>query len=271
MQQSRVALLTGDGLRHRYVAQRLSQTTDLVGIVSEAKSPVVAQPELLSSQDQNVIDQHFAKRDEVERRMLGEVPEFPVTNVLRLANGTINSPDTLAWLQSHKPDFVVLYGSSIIKPLLLDSYKDKMINLHLGLSPYYRGSGTNFWPLVYRQPECVGATIHLAVQRVDAGAILAQVRPAAEADDRAHELGTKTIMAAVDLLPHVLSLYSAGQIRPQLQDLSLGRTFKQRDFNAQAVRAMWQQFDSGMMAEYLAAVDERSDKYPIVDLEMTVA
>lgn len=271
MQQGRVALLTGDGLRHRYVAHRLAQSTELVAIVSEAKSPVVSQPELLAAHDQHVIDAHFAERDKVERRMLGEVPEFPFTDVLRLANGTINSMDTLAWLQSHQPDFVILYGSSIIKPLLLDFYKDKMINLHLGLSPYYRGSGTNFWPLVYREPECVGATIHLAVQRVDAGAILAQVRPAAEASDRAHELGTKTIMAAIDLLPHVLSLYAAGQVRPQLQDLSLGRTFKQRDFNAQAVRTMWQQFDTGMMAEYLAVVDERSDKYPIVDLEMTVA
>jgi methionyl-tRNA formyltransferase len=179
--------------------------------------------------------------------------------------------DTLAWLQSRQPDFVILYGSSIIKPPLLDFYRDKMINLHLGLSPYYRGSGTNFWPLVYRQPECVGATIHMAVQSVDAGAILAQVRPAAEADDRAHELGTKTIIAAVDLLPHVLSLYSAGQIRPQPQDLTLGRTFKQRDFDAQAVRAMWREFDSGMMAEYLVDREERRGKYPIVDLEMTVA
>jgi folate-dependent phosphoribosylglycinamide formyltransferase PurN len=270
MHQFRVALLTGNGLRHRYVAHRLAQATDLVAIVSEAKSQIIAYPELLLPLDERVINRHFAERTEVELRLLGEMPEFPATEVLRLAHGTINSPEVLAWLQARAADFAVLYGSSIIKPPLLDFYGDRMINLHLGLSPYYRGSGTNFWPLVYRQPECVGATIHLAVQRVDAGAILAQVRPMAEESDRAHELGTKTIMAALDLLPHVLSLYAAGQLRPQAQQLSLGRTFRQKDFNALVVNTMWQNFDTGMIAEYLGAAHERREKYPIVDLSIAL-
>src|SRR5688572_18397726 len=166
MQQFRVALLTGDGLRHRFVAQRLAQSTDLIAVVSEAKSPIMPQSKLLESDERSIVDRHFAERDQVEQRMLGDIAKFPDTEMLRLANGTINSTDMLEWLQALNPDFVLLYGSSIIKPPLLDYYGGRMINIHLGLSPYYRGSGTNFWPLVSREPECVGATIHLAAQDV---------------------------------------------------------------------------------------------------------
>ncbi len=264
-QQLRIVLLTGDGLRHKYVATRLAKSTNLIGIVSEPKSEVIAKSESLLPNDQLIIRRHFAERDEAERRLLGECLDFPDTEVRVISNGTVNSPEVLDWLQMRSPDLVMLYGSGLIKSPLLDFYKDSMVNLHLGLSPYYRGSGTNFWPLVYGEPECVGATIHLAVERVDAGAILAQIRPVAESRDRAHDLGTKTIMAALDSLPQILNLFSEGRLTTQTQDLSQGRTFRQRDFNANSVSTMWRNLEDGMVTKYLADEQQRRQKYPIVE------
>jgi folate-dependent phosphoribosylglycinamide formyltransferase PurN len=262
----RIVLLTDNGLRHRFAASRLAKSMNLVGIVSEARSLPIAPPEPLPPADQTVIDQHFAGRDEVERRLLGAFISFPYTDVLEIPKGGVNSLKVFEWVRQRNPDMVVLYGTSIIKPPMLDFYADRIINLHLGLSPYYRGSGTNFWPLVNREPECVGATIHLAVASVDAGAILAQIRPAADISDRAHELGTKTIVAALDMMPRVLSLYARDKIVPQPQDLSQGRVFKTKDFNAEAVRLMWRNFDTGMMAEYVANPEARCRRHPIVEL-----
>lgn len=263
--QLRIVLLTGDGLRHKYVATRLAQSTNLVGIVSEAKSEIIAKLESLAPDDQQIIRRHFAERDEAERRLLGERLDFPDTEVQVISNGAVNSPQVLDWLQLRSPDLVMLYGSGMIKSPLLDLYSERMVNLHLGLSPYYRGSGTNFWPLVYGEPECVGATIHLAVERVDAGAILAQIRPTAERQDRAHDLGTKTIMAALDSLPEILNLFSDGRLITHTQDLSQGRTFRQRDFNANAVSTMWRNLEDGMVTKYLADEQLRREKYPIVE------
>ena len=262
----RVLLLTGDGLRHRYAASRLAQKTNLVGVVSEGKAAIIAAPDLLPQDDQHVIDQHLAERDTVERRLLRDMPHFPDTRLLEIAHGAINTPAVFAWAQAQAPDLIVLYGTSLVKPPLLDAYDGRIINLHLGLSPYYRGSGTNFWPLVYNEPECVGATIHLAVASVDAGAILAQLRPSAEVTDRAHELGTKTIMAGFDLMPYILSLYVRSKLKPQPQDLTQGRVCRRKDFNAAAVRRMWGNFTAGMMAEYLAEEKQRFQRYPIMQL-----
>jgi folate-dependent phosphoribosylglycinamide formyltransferase PurN len=257
-------LLTGDQQRHQFAATRLAARLNLAGIVSETKSPAVAAPDGLSVEDRDTIAAHFAERDAVERSFFGDVNRFPETGLLPIATGAINSPEVFSWIEARAPEVVLLYGSGIVKAPLLDAYEGRIINLHLGLSPYYRGSGTNFWPLVHRQPECVGATIHLAVREVDAGNILTQVRPEAAADDRAHHLGTKTLLAALDALPEVVHRYLAGEVRPQAQDLSLGRTFRQRDFNADAVRAMWRHVETGMMAEYIADGAQRQARFPIV-------
>ena len=260
----RIVLLTGNGLRHRYVASRLATSLNLTGVVLEGKAQLIAEPELLSPENRQVIAEHLGQRDAVERRLLGDVASV-ASPVLEVPHGKSNTPEVFEWVVGHKPDFVVVYGSSIIKPPLLDHFDGRMVNIHLGLSPYYRGSGTNFWPLVHRLPECVGATLHLVVSKVDAGPILAQVRPRAEAADRAHELGTKTIMEAVVHLPAVLAGFLQGRLQPKIQDLSGGRLCRRRDFCADAVRTMWRQFQTGMMDEFLANQVARCARYPVVE------
>jgi methionyl-tRNA formyltransferase len=168
------------------------------------------------------------------------------------------------WICQQAPDAIMLYGCGIIRRPLLEVFGDRTINLHLGLSPYYRGSATNFWPLVNREPECVGATIHLATARVDAGAVLTQVRPLIEPQDGPHDIGAKTILAAANLLPEILALYLRQRIRPQRQDLSCGREYKTKDFTAAAVQRMRSHFETGMVEEFLDDRDRRCQRYPIV-------
>ena len=50
--------------------------------------------------------------------------------------------------------------------------KKNAINIHAGLSPYYRGSDCNFWALYDDNPHLVGATIHLLSKGLDNGPIL---------------------------------------------------------------------------------------------------
>ncbi len=261
----RIVLLTGNQLRHNYVARQFASEMQLVGLLRESKAKLVAKPEELSDEDRAVVDKHFAQRGEAERKLLGEEIPLPDVPTRDVEHGGSNTPEVFNWVRSREPDYIVLYGTSIIKDPLLSAYDGRMINIHLGLSPYYRGTGTNFWPLVDRCPECVGATIHLAVLSVDAGAILRQVRPSAITTDGAHELGTKTIMAAVAALPSVVEQYAAGEIEPQKQDLSIGKVFRRKDFNPGAVRALWDQLSSGMMEEYLASQEVRLARYPIVE------
>ena len=266
---TRVALMTSDGQRHRWVAARVAAQLNVVLIVAEQKAPAVAAPAdvpELSPDDAATIRQHFAARDVAERALLGDRSEWPPsTNVLPVPHGESNSDAVRHRLVAAAPDAVLLFGTSIIRRPLLEAFSGRVINLHLGLSPWYRGSATNFWPLVNRQPELVGATIHVAEPKVDAGPILGQVRPAVEPADGSHEIGTRALIAAVDAWPRLITEYLAGSRPGHPQDLSSGTVYRLRNFNADAVRTMWQHFQTGMVADYLADRAARCAAYPIVE------
>ena len=50
--------------------------------------------------------------------------------------------------------------------------KKKAINIHAGISPYYRGTDCNFWALFDNNPHLVGSTIHFLSRGLDNGPIL---------------------------------------------------------------------------------------------------
>ena len=50
--------------------------------------------------------------------------------------------------------------------------KKKTINIHMGVSPYYRGTDCNYWTLVDDNPHLVGATIHMISKGLDSDQIL---------------------------------------------------------------------------------------------------
>lgn len=264
MSAVRVALLTGNELRHRYAAASLARAVELAGVISEAKISPRDASAALPAEERVVIEQHLRERDEVERRLLGEAA-FPAAPLLSVERGAINSAHVASWLDALEPDLLVLFGTSIVGEQLLSRFAQRVVNVHLGLSPYYRGSGTNFWPLVRREPECVGATIHLAVTKVDAGAILAQVRPRVESSDRAHELGTRTIIEAFGVLPSLLELYNRDELEPREQPPVRGELFRRADFSATAVKDLWRQLETGMIPEYVHDRARRCAAYPIVE------
>ncbi len=260
-----LVVLTSNALRHRYVANRLIENFDVLGVISEVKR-ALKQGETV--EENAIIAQHSRERDEKEKLYFGKETKFnlPADKILNVEYGGANSPEVFKLVSDLKPDLIALFGTSIIKDPLLSAYDNKIVNMHLGLSPYYRGSATGFWPLVFNEPECVGVTVHLAILKVDAGAILGQVRPNISANDDSHDFGYKTIIAGADLMIRCVRDYFAGKIQPKSQHPGVGKLFKHKDFNAQAVIKMKENFANGMMDEYLKNKPARDTRYPIIEI-----
>lgn len=86
------------------------------------------------------------------------------SNPTFLKKGQINDENVVGAIEEHAPDLLACYGSSLVKSRLLKMFEDRFLNAHLGLSPYYRGSGTNVWPLINGELGMVGATfMHMPV------------------------------------------------------------------------------------------------------------
>lgn len=262
-----VLLITSDKIRHKYVAHQINQILPLVGIVCERKQEAGYRENLSSLKltERLIFQQHFDEMQRKEMEYFGQIQDFPIKEVFYQEYGNINSIEVLYWIQEHQPDIIVLYGCSIVKSPLLELYRNRIVNMHLGLSPYYRGSATNFWPLVNREPECVGVTIHLAEEKVDAGPILAQGRPTPSPYDRCHDLGCKTIIEGVRLLVKSIISYYQGRLHPVPQQQGIGKFYRSKDFCAEAIQTMWHHFDNGMMEEFIANYLARVERFPIVE------
>jgi folate-dependent phosphoribosylglycinamide formyltransferase PurN len=264
----RAILLTSTFRRHVFVANTVADGCELVGVWQEEKS---FHPERYAHDvdDEAVIQRHFADRDASEAAYFAadETVRFGRGAVhRRLPAGVCNDPAEVALMMAAKPDVALVFGTGILREPFLSAFEGRIINIHLGLSPYYRGAGTNFWPLVNREPEFVGATIHYLDAGIDTGPILSHARPAIERGDGPHDLGNRTIVAAADAFVRAAAMHVAGAARPVAQ-WNAGRLYQRKDFNADAVRTLYRNFETGMIDEYLSARRDRDAALRLIEQE----
>ncbi|MBI2024681.1 MAG: hypothetical protein HYT03_01130 [Candidatus Harrisonbacteria bacterium] len=259
-----LVIITANALRHKFVTNQLIKDFQVKGVISEIKRPL-RQGDTV--EENEIIAKHSRERDEKEIEYFGAEKDFnlPTEKIMRVDYEEANSQKVYDWIKKLNPNYVVLFGSGIVRDPLLSEYKGRIINMHLGLSPYYRGSATTFWPFVEKEPECIGVTVHLAVLKVDAGSILGQSRPEINPDDGAHDIGYRNIIAGAELLTRCIREYSAGKIQPKPQRLDIGKVFKHKDFNAQSVLKMKENFSNGMIELYLENKPQRDAQYPIIE------
>ena len=217
--------------------------------------------------DEHLIQEHFASRDASEARYFDDAAAlaFDVGVVHRVvAAGGCNDAGEVARMRALRPDVVFVFGTGLLQSSVIEPFAGQIINIHLGLSPYYRGAGTNFWPLVNREPEYVGATIHYLDEGIDRGPILAHARPQIARDDGPHDLGNKTIVAAVPAALAAAVAHVSGEARAVPQWTS-GRLYQRKDFSAAAVQRLYRNFETGMIDEYLSARASRDAALRLVE------
>lgn len=255
----RIAVLTSTGLRHRYVANVLRRRLNVVAIGYESTGYSPADASLrdgLSSEECAVVDAHYEDRQRQEQRYFGHdaapVEASDECAARHIAKGDLNTPDTLRFLEDRAVEAVIVYGTNLIRDPLLTRYAGRMINMHLGLSPYYRGTATNFYPLLYDEPEYVGATIHLIDHGIDSGPIIHQARPDIVAEDGPHTIGCKAILAGVEKLVAAALELQAGTLRTVPQwAVPNSRLILRKDFHPRHVVELHRKLRDGLIPRYV--------------------
>lgn len=154
----------------------------------------------------------------------GDDGEMPRPDILHRVPSH-NGPECLRLIADIDPDIVIVYGTMIIGSKVIAASR-KLINLHTGLSPVYRGSDTIFWPLHNGEPEHLGVTVHRLDAGVDSGPILARGKPTLEPGDDADRLFAKSVAVGAELLCRAVRRDFEGKARPLGQDLQSGREYK---------------------------------------------
>jgi folate-dependent phosphoribosylglycinamide formyltransferase PurN len=151
-----------------------------------------------------------------------------------------------AILDEDQPDVIVVYGTLIIRPNIFNKARIITLNMHTGLSPWYRGDSTLFWPVYYDEPDKLGVTVHQLVESIDGGAIADTAPVIYEAGDSEADLFAKGVKAGARIYIDSVQAALDGSLVCTPQDLSLGREFRWIDRTVAAERrvlarlAQWQ-------------------------------
>ena len=89
-----------------------------------------------------------------------------------------STQDCLEAINKIKPDLILVYGTSIIKGEIINIYRNRILNLHLGLDTLLQGiRNWTYFPIINDEPEFIGATYMYLDEGIDTGEIIHQIRP----------------------------------------------------------------------------------------------
>lgn len=99
--------------------------------------------------------------------------EFGNENLFRVKS--VNDEYCLQLLKQLQPDIVIVNGTRIISKKILQCTPAVFMNMHVGITPMYRGSHGGYWALYNKDSANFGTTIHVIDTGIDTGAVLKQV------------------------------------------------------------------------------------------------
>jgi methionyl-tRNA formyltransferase len=117
---------------------------------------------------------------------------------------SVNDPEIVQVLRDLDPAAVVVNGTRLIVPEILRSLRVPLVNLHAGVTPFYRGVHGAYWALVQGDTQNCGVTLHLIDEGVDTGPVLRQARIDVTMRDNFATYPWLQVAAALPLLDAVL-------------------------------------------------------------------
>lgn len=122
----------------------------------------------------------------------------------------INSEQVVNRLKNLNPDILLVHGTSIVRKEVIEK-SQLALNLHWGLSPYYRGTHCTDWALINWDIKNIGVTIHKLTADIDGGEILAQARAEIDAGDTLDSINMQLTYLGVELIIRAISKLKEGE------------------------------------------------------------
>jgi len=265
---NKIIIITGSELRHIFFRKALALTEGIEVLRSYCEGTEMSLRNRVESSESasDIMRRHVEAREHSEEDFFGHFARMAPdrSNPFHLPKGEINLPRHGEEMEALSPDLIIAYGCSIIKDIILSRFNGRVLNLHLGLSPYYRGSGTNFFPFVNREPEYAGATFMYMDAGIDTGAIIHQVRPRIYPDDNFHQIGNRLIGDATLVYSEIILGFDRLQPMPQPPLPAQVHLCRRKDFDDSAVRKLYANLESGLIKRYLQEREARCSAVPII-------
>lgn len=248
----KITAFTSNQPRHLALIERLSRIGDEVFAVQECSTVFPGEVDDFIGKSE-IMQAYFRRVIAAESEVFGGV-RFSPNNVrsMSIKMGDLNKVDYDLLAPALLSDVYIVFGASFIKGALVDALIEKRaVNIHMGVSPYYRGASCNFWAAYDENVDLVGATIHHLSRGLDSGPILFHALPQPEAADP-FVLGMRAVRAAHDALAESIASGELMTLTGELQDREKQlRYAKYVDFTDEVAQKY---LDRGMTAEMIGAL-----------------
>lgn len=260
--KNKVVLMCGSHMRHLYVAEELFKADRLAALVIEEREEFVPQPpQELKQRDKDNFIWHFAERDRAEQTFFGNKDDglFEGIPYIRIPKEELNSATVINFIKQADASMLITYGVHMVTEEVIACYPDRAFNIHGGLSPWYRGNTTLFWPFYFLKPNYAGMTIHRLTQKLDGGEILHHSVPELEYGDKMHEVACKAVQKVAKDLCEILQCIDDGAEIVCTPQKNAGKLFLSKDWTPQTLRVIYELFDDKIVDMYLSGELEKDE------------
>jgi folate-dependent phosphoribosylglycinamide formyltransferase PurN len=265
----KIAIFTRTGCHHTSFINRIQEACDISCVVRESYPKVRFDAGNHKTKNNNSFLNEFHKEYSAGFTFHPKVKNYltaPFDAVIKkqgvtyleVACGDLNNKLFVEFLKDLQPDIVVVLGSSVIREHIISIPNTAMINLHSGISPYYRGTWSYGWPIVNGEPEYIGATIHHVSPGIDSGDIICQTRPVLADNDDLNDIFLKIIAEGTELMVWtVKDILTTGSCVSYKQPRNTGKLYTTGDLNADSARKCLENLRNGVIKEYNSEKERR--------------
>ncbi len=246
-----IVFVCGNHPRHAYIARCLAKTGKLAYVIIEQREQFLPKaPAHIDESLRTLFDHHFSERERVEHESFGAV-QWPDVPSLSIAVTELNSQPVINIIKQHATDLLISYGCHKLSQELLDSVPKHKWNCHGGLSPWYKGAITHFWPSYMLEPQMTGMTVHQLSNQLDAGAIIHQCAAPLVRGDTLHMLAARAVIALGEELPQLAELAISADAIPNQPQTSNGMLWRASQWQPHHLPLIYQHYQDAIVDAYL--------------------
>lgn len=240
----KIIVLTQDRPQHIYLTNKLCRNVPIERIV------VVDTPKVSKQQRTRQLFRRYGFLKVMDRSfgtLINSIMFYPAKKKAAMTNlfGTsdcssfnqldlveritgVNSEKCYRYIKSLYPDIIAVYGTPIVSDRILNIPSKIALNMHTGISPYYRGTDCAFWPVYNQELDYLGATVHECTSRVDGGKIYATGKALLESQDSLESIFPRCVITGAFLYVKVLQnwINDPTAVQGHEQNLQEGKEYR---------------------------------------------
>lgn len=193
----KIAVLTTDTVHHAYFVRELAGR-GLVDLVLAEEIRASGRPTHQLDRDREAHEcSRWFSGGRAHLRDQCEPVEVP----------SVNSHEAIAALRKAAPDVVVVFGTGILHPPVIDVCRESVVNLHGGHPERYRGLDSHLWAIYHHDIRGLVTTLHRLDSELDTGDIVLAADVPLAACGELSELRAINTELCVDLVISAVAMH----------------------------------------------------------------